>query len=92
MAQGGPMDPMPLFLNSATGAITHRTIEELYDENERMVALALLYTDDWFLQHLLPMLSRRSPVGRRSDSHNTNITTITITTGARKYSCAKKNK
>lgn len=28
----------------------------MYDENDLMVALALLYVDDWFLQHLLPII------------------------------------
>jgi len=43
---------------AATASVdrTYRRIEELYDENDLMVALALLYVDDWFLQHLFPII------------------------------------
>lgn len=57
-------------MNAAAAA--YRTIEESYDENDLMVALALLYVDDdWLLQHLFPMAARHGGGGcRGTGSHN----------------------
>lgn len=50
----------------STTQTSYRAIAELYDENDLMVALALLYVDDWLLQHLLPIVTESDRSGRLS--------------------------